>query len=748
MTIRDRAVAIWRRAWPALLLFAIAVGFYWKIVLSKQYIWLDSPDLVFQVLPWIQFQTATWQSGSFPLWDPNLWAGHPVVGQVQPAALNPLNWVLFSLPMKDGFIRLGTLNWYLVLIHYLAALLMYLFCRDRGLSRLSSILGGCAFSFGGFMATNMWPQMLMSALWLPVVLLFLLRVDDGRRPVASAALAGVFLGLAFLGGHHNVPIYATVCAGAFWIHHLLTGDGFRRARWMAVVLFAACFAAVAAVQILPAVELGQWSLRWAGAANPLPWDEPVPYTVHDNFSLYPTSILGFIVPSYSRHTDTFMGLVVLTYAALGVALAWRRRTTRIAAVLAMLGLLLALGSDSLLHGLVYQFWPGFHTARNISMAVALCHLGLAVLAACGLEACFEHAREARRSQTLAVRSLVVLAVLLYAALIVLITVRNEQSREYRVFATTALNALLVAAVLAAWLRRKIPNWVGGALLIALALGEMHPVATYGFRHRDMPSVVLNKLQQHSDIAAFFRSRSEPVRVEIDRDEIPYNFGDWYGINQSNGYLAGLFRHIVRLQDQHRRHVLLGTNYYVRRTPASPWQELVFTSSSGLNVYRDSGTLARVRTVHEVIGVANDDQAVAATLRPELDLARTAVVEGIAPKLDTCAAADQVRLTGYTANRATVDAQMSCRGLLILGDAWFPGWKAYVDGKPTPVLRTCSLVRGVVVDAGAHRVTFRYEPWTVWAGALLALAGLSLCGVVVCTPLGKKLERWAAPKAEA
>ena len=36
-----------------LLLLAIIVGFYWKLTLTRQYTWLDDPDLAYQVLPWL-----------------------------------------------------------------------------------------------------------------------------------------------------------------------------------------------------------------------------------------------------------------------------------------------------------------------------------------------------------------------------------------------------------------------------------------------------------------------------------------------------------------------------------------------------------------------------------------------------------------------------------------------------------------------------------------------------------------------
>ena len=46
----------------------------------------------------------------------------------------------------------------------------------------------------------------------------------------------------------------------------------------------------------------------------------------------------------------------------------------------------------------------------------------------------------------------------------------------------------------------------------------------------------------------------------------------------------------------------------------------------------------------------------------------------------CAASPQMaeaRVSRYTANEVFVDVNLSDRGWLVLSDAYFPGWKAYV-----------------------------------------------------------------------
>jgi len=74
-----------------------------------------------------------------------------------------------------------------------------------------------------------------------------------------------------------------------------------------------------------------------------------------------------------------------------------------------------------------------------------------------------------------------------------------------------------------------------------------------------------------------------------------------------------------------------------------------------------------------------------------------------------------------------------RGVVVLADAWAPGWTADVDGVDTPCLRAGGHFRAVVVEAGAQEVTLRYRPagwvyglWIALIGLLIA-AGLALGG---------------------
>ena len=78
------------------------VFFFWKLVFTHQFEWLWPPDIPQLVLPWFEIEARQLQAGHLPLWDPSFWCGQPLVGQIQPGAAFPLNWILFSIPLDSA----------------------------------------------------------------------------------------------------------------------------------------------------------------------------------------------------------------------------------------------------------------------------------------------------------------------------------------------------------------------------------------------------------------------------------------------------------------------------------------------------------------------------------------------------------------------------------------------------------------------------------------------------------------------
>jgi hypothetical protein len=158
------------------------------------------------------------------------------------------------------------------------------------------------------------------------------------------------------------------------------------------------------------------------------------------------------------------------------------------------------------------------------------------------------------------------------------------------------------------------------------------------------------------------------------------------------------------------------------------------------VFRVDGALPRAFVAGAQQTVAGGDAALDAVTSPALDARNVAVTEkrlagvalasqssrgsgGASPRL---ASAGSARIVKYEPDRVTIDANLTRRGIVVLGDNWFPGWKASVDGKDVGVERVDYVLRGTVVDRGSHLIEYRYQPasWRIgWILSLLALVAL-------------------------
>jgi len=63
--------------------------------------------------------------------------------------------------------------------------------------------------------------------------------------------------------------------------------------------------------------------------------------------------------------------------------------------------------------------------------------------------------------------------------------------------------------------------------------------------------------------------------------------------------------------------------------------------------------------------------------------------------------------------------------LVIGDNYFPGWTAAVDGRPAPLLRADYALDAVALPAGAHTVELVYRPASFLIGIVLSGIGLGL-----------------------
>jgi hypothetical protein len=294
-------------------------------------------------------------------------------------------------------------------------------------------------------------------------------------------------------------------------------------------------------------------------------------------------------------------------------------------------------------------------------------------------------------------------------------------------AVAGLVALALAAALYGWKSKRISERAAIVLIFIAALFELGTVTGQNFRHRETPGGFLQELGAQDDVVKFLRGQADFVRLEVDTDALPWNIGDWDGIDQFRAYLGGMTSNVAlfekeRLDGGHLATMLFGLNYSTGRKPFRAGQQEVFRGNSGLNVYRNPEAFPRFWTTHQAVSAAAQD------LIPRLrkaDLRSEVFLIGATPALDRCGSSDDVRLLERHATRVVLEARMACRGMIVLSQTFFPGWKAEVDGRRGRLYEAYGVLQGVVVDAGSHRIEFRYRPASVYWGASLTILGIAM-----------------------
>lgn len=151
-------------------------------------------------------------------------------------------------------------------------------------------------------------------------------------------------------------------------------------------------------------------------------------------------------------------------------------------------------------------------------------------------------------------------------------------------------------------------------------------------------------------------------------------------------------------------------------------------ASGLdvNIYENTRALPRAWIASEERVL--DEQAILQTVRSGFlpdgsrwDPGRTALLETEPSfSLKSPAIVENVEVTSYEPNRLSLRTRASGDSLLVLSENDYPGWRAYVDGAATSIIRVNYALRGVAVPAGDHQITLVYRPWSVMVGMLISI----------------------------
>ncbi len=687
----------WRRALPYVWLLAEVLLFYRLVLFTGDYI--IPHDLRTYHLGPAFFAAKCLRAGELPLWDPYTYCGVPLYANLQVQVFYPPAWVTFSLSWLFGLGSLAELlEWQIALHVFLGGVFTYWLLKRLKVGRWAALLGATIFQLGGYFASQAQHLGAMSgAAWLPLAWLCVLRLAEGFSWRGAAALAAS-LAMSVLAGFPAVTAVVFISCGLLAAVLVLLRQA--PVRLLAVVALAGAWSGLlAAVQLLPTMELvglstaplrGQWGDPWGGGV-PL------------------RGLMSLLDPNYNRVFDlkqyslpwnpTFLYLycglpgLLLVLAALA---RWRERRTAVFALVTLLAGLWMLGGSTPLGDRFLRLLPAtVKSPLYPEFAMAAFVLGVAVLAGLGAERVFASNRGRWAALVVALAAVDLIAAgagrpmnTMAAKDAMLVTPEEfEGSRETLAGIRRLVHQSAPPARVDTF--DDSYNWASAAALLEVPTANGNdPLA----------------LQRYLAVRRLFAPGPEWIRYH---------------------QVAVLDSPLLDLLNIRYLLTWAPTEALLLKHPKFP--RLV--TLPGHHVHENQGVLPRFFLVGEVRRARSLEEALAVLRSAGFDPRREAVAEGLEEDL-RLNGAGAVRVLRYGRREVELEVDCPAGAFLVTSEVFYPGWRAWVDGRERSLVLTNGAFRGLPLPAGRHRVRMRFAPRMLWYGLAVSAAGWALLGLAL------------------
>jgi hypothetical protein len=331
--------------------------------------------------------------GEWPLWNPYVYLGQPMLANPNYMAFYPSNLFHLFLPFNYAF------KLHFVIHPILASLGVYFLQRRLSLPPIACFGGAVVYAFSGIVLSflNLY-NFVPSVALLPWIGWALLNALD-RRTSGSVLLFGLLLAFQIL----SFDLFIALCdllllLALALVYVLQSADKVRDTlRILRIGLLGGLFAVcLAAIQILPTLELVPLSVRGTGFK----------FGTVTLWSLHPMDLLNMIVPNLFGYPFTLSkrlywgeayhfgreGYLVSFFVGIGSILMvllsfWsvRRRARVVFLALGSLSVFLALGRSNPWWAWLYSYVPVFRTGRYPVKLVLILAIAISLLTALGLE---------------------------------------------------------------------------------------------------------------------------------------------------------------------------------------------------------------------------------------------------------------------------------------------------------------------------------------------------------------------------
>lgn len=717
---------------PAIIFLTLVLVFFGKVLIPLGGNFIGGMDVLNYHIWHLAFFKEQVLSGSIPMWNPYTFCGHPFWANPGNFILYPLIILYVILPLPWAF------NIDQCIHFFIAGMGTFYLVRMITGSSGAGLVSAVIYSFSGHIMEGMYAGHLTkihSAALLPWVFFFVEKMfKTGRFMYFS--LAGVMLGLQILTGNTQNNLYTAYFVGLYFLMRYfidLRKQGIRHFEGYCAgfLLVPMVSFGLAAAWLIPAWEFISLSDRARDT-----------YEFATFLSFDFSNLFTLLVPQpETRMINTnwelgcYVGIMPLVLMFVGIFFSRMRRMAIGLAILVIISLTFMLGGNTPFYYIYYKMLPLIGKVRVPGRALIIFDFFISILAGIGAQYLIDNPSRKKVFPFLIVALIVVILGLFGGAQLLQVSLQSKGMLTAFVLTAASFSVFFSAF----FMRSKV-------IVISLVIGIIFLDLFFIYVSK-IPTINYNSIMTKRDYEYLFQRDDGFYRVMIPisltgglsdmgcrgnvfhysnvSGDTPLVIKDFYKFvhNMAGVPMPEFNRHTLDLDlflpETALSSKILGIKYAIVRT------------SVGFKLFRANWFMPKAQLIKKALVIPDYQNHLTMLKNPEFNPCETILLDKNSDKQaftrskipDNTIKDDVIDIISYKPNRIELNTASRLSSYLLLSELFYPGWKAYVDGKAIPIMRADYLLRAIPLTPGRHNVIFKFRPLSIAIG--LAISAITI-----------------------
>lgn len=721
-------------------------------------------DVLRQIYPWKTFSINSLKNGIFPLWNPYNFSGTVLLANFQSAIFYPFNFLYFLLP------QIWAWSFLVMLQPFLALLFTFFYARKIGISRLGSYFTAISFAFSSFMTVWLeYNTIGQVVLWLPLVFLSLEKLF-GRKTSKWSLILVVSLSSSLFAGHIQIFAYLFIFALIYFFARL------RKISLFLISLFILSLG-IGGVQLIPGIELITQAARSAHT-----YDFIIHKVLLQSWQLAMLFVPDFFGNPATRNywiSDTYVGdiiyvgLIPLFFVAFACL---NRKKFFVKFFISTTLILFSLITLNPLTEFLYKINIPFISSSASNLSVFIICFSLSILCGFGVDAFLKNKYPLLKYLKLLTSLILVFFILWLSVLILPKFHWFDWENNLPIASRNLLYSTIILAVgLFLFLIAIINNKTKHLIVICLLLVSIFDLWRFFQKFNPFSPVeftfpktsVFEFIKENPGLNRFWGYGSGSIEANFATQNSLFDINGYDPLYQKrygefiqatkNGKIETQFTDQTRsdafvvngygekdlAENNYRLRMLdfLGVKYFVDRIENGSTQKTypidrfsLIYEEDGWKIFENNKAFPRAFLAQDYKVFSNIEEFDKVFFSKNFNLLKTILLEEVPANFEQnrISKLSNIEIVSYSPNEINFNVATDVGQLLFISDTYYPGWRAYIDGKETKILRADYAFRAVSVPSGNHTVKFLYDPLSFKIGHAVSLVSIILLIISLLT----------------